>query len=695
MNCSLKTKAKLVFGGTISWFVFSASLLIIIYMLSTGLLTGGYSFAWNKYLSNAMYNDAVDALNSYCWDYYTSKEEGYIFDSHYYEQLYSMENSNFRFMCISDEENQIPGFYYNDEKKQQAKTYEFELTNDYYFTESYYYADLNALNAFIETLDDNYSYDIQEIMSEDEEYIEYYVVYVTGFNEGVDIKMQAYIPAKLTANDNYFYTEACFKLLDNCKPYIFIATIVSAIFMVVFTVKLINRAGRRNGSEKIYDKAIDRMPFDLFLLIMLSAIGTIGLLVMDLIMDHHTNVFIYFLAYLVVVAMGLIAIGLLFLGFAASTAVRVKCGTIFSNTLVYKITVGIINACRKVSVAISNIGAYKKVALIFIGLDGVLTLIALFLGFYGIDYDYMFIAFIIFVLVMLVLMFFEACVVYNVYLLQTSCNKIAEGDFEHKADKKYTLKLFGGVVESINNISDGMDRALKDKIKSEHFKTELITNVSHDIKTPLTSIITYVNLLQNSKVSGDEATEYLDVLERQSGKLKRLIEDLVEASKASTGNLNLEYSIMDISLLIEQAVCEYEGKLSAMSLNVVLDKEIENNYVKADGRYLWRVIDNLLSNICKYSLENTRVYITVERNIDNKCIITFKNISKYEIKITPEELTERFVRGDKSRNTEGSGLGLSIARSLVEAMGGRLYIEVDGDLYKAVLVFDCVEEEGL
>lgn len=694
MNCSLKTKAKLVLGSTISWFVFSASVLIIIYMLSTGLLTGGYSYAWNKYLSNAMYNDALDALNSYCWDYYTSKEEGYNFDSHYYEQLYSMENSNFRFMCVSDEENQIPGFYYNDEKKQLTKTYDFELRNDYYYTESYYYDELNALNEFIETLDDNYVYDIQEILSEDEEIVEY-LIYVTGVVEGVDIKMQAYIPAKLTANDNYFYTEACFKLLDNCKVYIFIAMIVSAVFLVVFTVKLINRAGRRNGSEKIYDKAIDRMPYDLFLLIMLGAIGTIGLFITILIMDYRTNVFIYFLAYLVLIAVGLIAIGLLLLGLAASTAVRVKCGTIFSNTLVYKITVGTINTCRKVSVAISNIGAYKRVALIFIGLDGALTLIALFLGFYGIDYDYMFIAFVLFVLVMLVLMFFEACVVYNVYLLQTSCNKIAEGDFEHKIENKLILKSFNGVATSINNISDGMDRALKDKIKSEHFKTELITNVSHDIKTPLTSIITYVNLLQNSKVSGDEATEYLDVLERQSGKLKRLIEDLVEASKASTGNLSLEYSTMDISLLVEQAVCEYEGKFAAMNLNVVLDKEMESNYVKADGRYLWRVIDNLLSNICKYSLENTRVYITVERNIDNKCIITFKNISKYEIKITPEELTERFVRGDKSRNTEGSGLGLSIARSLVEAMGGRLYIEVDGDLYKAVLVFDCVKEEGL
>ena len=235
-----------------------------------------------------------------------------------------------------------------------------------------------------------------------------------------------------------------------------------------------------------------------------------------------------------------------------------------------------------------------------------------------------------------------------------------------------------------------MNLALKEQIKSEHFKTELITNVSHDIKTPLTSIITYVNLLQKTNVSGEDAEEYLEVLERQSDKLKKLIEDLVEASKAATGNLELDLGNVDVGILCEQAMGEYEDRFKRCGLRTVFVHDESSYEVIADGRQLWRVLDNLMNNACKYALENTRFYLELSKK-ENHTLISFKNISKYELSGDSEELLERFVRGDKSRHTEGSGLGLSIAKSLIEAMGGSMKLETDGDLFKITVMLKNAE----
>jgi signal transduction histidine kinase len=231
-----------------------------------------------------------------------------------------------------------------------------------------------------------------------------------------------------------------------------------------------------------------------------------------------------------------------------------------------------------------------------------------------------------------------------------------------------------------------MSKAVEERIKSEHFKTELITNVSHDIKTPLTSIINYVDLLEKEELNNEKATEYLEVLERQSSKLKKLIEDLVEASKASSGSLSVNNEKLEAGVFITQTVGEFEEKLSAAGLELIVNKPQEPVYIMADGRHLWRVVDNLMNNICKYAQPMSRVYVSLDA--DKEVKIIFRNISKYPLNVTGEELLERFVRGDKSRNTEGHGLGLSIAQSLVNLMGGRMNITVDGDLFKVVIEFE-------
>ena len=225
-------------------------------------------------------------------------------------------------------------------------------------------------------------------------------------------------------------------------------------------------------------------------------------------------------------------------------------------------------------------------------------------------------------------------------------------------------------------------------------KTELITNVSHDIKTPLTSIINYASLISAEPSENEKITEYAKVLVRQSDRLKRLIEDLVEASKASTGNLEVHLAPCDASVFIEQASGEYEEKLEKAGLTLVTSKPEQEVRIMADGRRMWRVFDNLMNNICKYAQSGTRVYLMLEL-IDGQAVVSFKNISKDPLNISAEELMERFVRGDASRNTEGNGLGLSIARSMTELQGGRMTLSVDGDLFKAMLSFPILAEDEI
>ncbi len=264
---------------------------------------------------------------------------------------------------------------------------------------------------------------------------------------------------------------------------------------------------------------------------------------------------------------------------------------------------------------------------------------------------------------------------------------LAEGETDHRINTKYMFWLFKKHGENLNKIQDGIENAVEDKMKSERMKTELITNVSHDIKTPLTSIINYTDLLDKQNIQDETARDYINVLKRQSLRLKKLIEDLVEASKASTGNLEVNKELMDANLLLNQAVAEYDDRLAKSGLELVVTNSDTPAYIVADGRHLWRVFDNMLGNICKYAMPHTRVYVDViktEKNVK----ITFKNISRDKLNISADELMERFVRGDQSRNTEGSGLGLSIAKSLCEIMDGRFKIDIDGDLYKASVIFN-------
>ena len=291
-----------------------------------------------------------------------------------------------------------------------------------------------------------------------------------------------------------------------------------------------------------------------------------------------------------------------------------------------------------------------------------------------------------------------AYIIMNILQYANSYDKIEnklkdmyEGKNEVTLSEYDVCKEFKPTVKYINDISNGFENAVEESMKSERMKTELITNVSHDIKTPLTSIINYVDLLKEEKIDNEKAIEYIGILDNKSQRLKKLIEDLVEASKASSGAIKLNIEKINLNELLNQAIAEFEDKFKKKELEIVLDFDNKKNpnspiYVNADSRYLYRVVENLFGNISKYALENSRVYIEAKKN-DNTVKIIFKNISKDKLNISSEELMQRFVRGDKSRTTEGSGLGLSIAQSLVELQNGKFSLQIDGDLFKVEIEF--------
>lgn len=275
--------------------------------------------------------------------------------------------------------------------------------------------------------------------------------------------------------------------------------------------------------------------------------------------------------------------------------------------------------------------------------------------------------------------------------LKTSAGELAKGNLGYQIPLEGLSGEVLRLARDMNAISYAVADAVEDRMKSERLKTELITNVSHDIKTPLTSIINYADLIGREHTDNERIVQYARILYRQSARLKKLIEDLMEASKAATGDLEVFLERCQAGVLLSQAVGEFEHKLQERGLELIVRQVQEPVWILADPRMLWRILDNLMTNICKYAQSNTRVYLSMEAQ-DGQAVLTFKNISRYALDVDASELAERFVRGDKSRHTEGNGLGLAIAKSLTELQGGDMQLVADGDLFKVVLSFPIAKE---
>lgn len=447
-----------------------------------------------------------------------------------------------------------------------------------------------------------------------------------------------------------------------------------AVFLVLL-VFLLCSAGHRRGTEGIVLNWQDKIPLDLYL----AGAGAASLLLLNV----GVSVFYSDLLLLTGSALLFTAVFLICLAVLMTIAARLKAGLWWHNTVIYRGLGLIKKLLDRLASAFRLFPLVWRTGLIFCGATFFNFLLAVWFFNNG---D--FLPFLIGVLFNGFLLYAFCRVSLGLQKLRAAGERLASGDADYKVDTRGMYWDFRRHGENLNRVGEGIALAVERQMKSERLKTELITNVSHDIKTPLTSIINYVDLLKKEGLEG-KGGEYLEVLDRQSRRLQKLTEDLVEASKASTGNLPVELRRTDVCELLRQAAGEYAERLEAGGLEAVLSAPQAGLFVMADGRLLWRVLDNLLSNACKYSLSGTRVYIDVERQAD-EAAVTVKNISRSRLNVDADELMERFVRGESSRTTEGSGLGLNIARSLAELQKGSFRLAVDGDLFKAELRFKTV-----
>lgn len=451
--------------------------------------------------------------------------------------------------------------------------------------------------------------------------------------------------------------------------------IVFFIALLALSVYLIHAAGRHPDEDAPRPGIAEKIPFDLYVLIH-AALIVLGLFILDFLQYAVSDVLLFMVIIDIVVAAYLLV-----LAFGMSLAVRIKTKTLWKNTLF----------CIIFSFL------FKKACMLFCVIPLVWKTMLFLVGYLSLELIGLFIFwdnFIPFTIIKNIIVIpFALYLVYSFRNIQKGAEEIEKGGLDKRIDTQNMIGNFKSLGETLNHIGDGLTHAVEERIRSERMKTELITNVSHDIKTPLTSIINYADLLKKETIENETAIEYIEVIDRQASRLKKLITDLVEASKASTGNIQVNLEACDVSVLLQQAAGEYDEKFKAAELIPILRLPEESISITADGQLLWRVFDNLMGNVCKYSLPGTRVYMNAAAYGD-LCIISFKNISRTELNVSADELVERFVRADSARSTEGNGLGLSIAQSLVELQGGKLEIIADGDLFKVNLQFPVLAQKN-
>ena len=495
-----------------------------------------------------------------------------------------------------------------------------------------------------------------------------------------NIVVTVYLQEKFTEKDDLYYADKLISLAFALRDWIFVILAAAFILAVFCFIFLLCASGRRKGCAEVQPGWGTKVPFDLLTIAAFFAVYACIAFVME--STYYWEEFLF-----VVIPAAYLAVMTIFLGWCMSFALRLKLKIFWKGTLLCWglgfLWSGLRFLFRSVR---KGIGAIALAPLCVAAFAGIFILeLAVMLGTTWTE-DLA----IWWVLEKIVLFGAMLYLVVALRKLERGGEAIAAGNLSYQVDTRSMPAHFRRHGENLNRIGEGMTAAVEERLKSERMKTELITNVSHDIKTPLTSIINYADLISKEPCDNPVITEHAAVLHRQSERLKRLIEDLVEASKASSGSIDISPERCDAGVFIQQAAGEYALRLQECSLQLITEVPDVPIFIMADGRRLWRVMDNLMSNVCKYAQSGTRVYLTLHAE-GPQAVICVKNISRDALNIAPEELMERFVRGDTSRFSEGSGLGLSIARSLAELQGGTMDITVDGDLFKVTLRFPAVQ----
>lgn len=507
--------------------------------------------------------------------------------------------------------------------------------------------------------------------------------YITAHIEDFQI-YTSYTP-KFAENSNQALSNEFIEILKPYQTVIYVLVPISTMMTILILLYLSISIGHKNGVEGISTTDFDKIPLEIILGIGVAIFAIIMLMTFgvttpsDISLEVSLIVTAYFSIYIV--------IAIIFDTFVR----RLKAKTFWKSTIIGKIFKQLGKIFSKLEKFFKELKGtskfFDKTTKKFI-LDCVIAIVFAVMILLIFHEDLVFTAVLETVIVVIfIFRLLKAIADYD--KIEEKLKEMYEGNNNDALERKEFLPEFYQSVDYINDISNGFERAIQDRIKSERLKTELITNVSHDIKTPLTSIINYVDLLKKEKMPNEKATEYLMILDNKSQRLKKLTEDLVEASKASSGNIKLNMEKLNVKELIKQVSGEFVDKFKERGLEEIISFPEEDIFIKADGRYMYRVLENIYSNVAKYALENTRVYLDVIKN-QHTVVIQMKNISKQELNISADELMQRFVRGETSRNTEGSGLGLSIASSLTELQGGQFHIYLDGDLFKVTIGFEML-----
>lgn len=517
------------------------------------------------------------------------------------------------------------------------------------------------------------------------------VVY-TGFD--MDLGVNDYYATLWNAFDSYDMDEiyVLFGIVAGCGLYY----VLVALYVMVASGRKVDK----QGEEFIQLKWVDSIYLEVFLG-WCAAVGFAIAWAFCELYEFYMRSRVNYVRDTGAIVIGIVTfvLSILLIESLCSLARRIKSGTWLKNSIIYKICISqIVQLTKRIEKKCQNVKTKMQYYMVRSGLWektwGLFILeLVFFTGCIFLIYHFM-----------ERYLYTGATIVAVVVLFAIAV--LSYRRLRHKVERQEIIEKIEGIVagessrvnvehlsienaalgRAVNEIGEGIQQAVEQSTKDERLKAELLTNVSHDIKTPLTSIISYVDLLKKEPIESEKALEYIEVLENKSLKLKNLIQDLIEVSKISTGNIEYEMMTLNFHELIMQAAAEYDEKFAEHCLKLVYNNDVKDACILADPRRMWRVMENLLSNVYKYALEGTRVYLDVVRN-EEELIFTMKNISAKELNIHAEELSERFVRGDLSRTTEGSGLGLAIAQNLVIGQGGTLKIMLDGDLFKIQIVF--------
>ena len=686
----------------------------VAYLIDQGGYANPEGFVQDHIVGNAFYSYMNSAA-----DYYTAFLQKQSGDSYTnlenFEQKFSRENSNFFFTVQDDTGKTVFESPDQDEAYQYTRSQEQYLSynwrnvveEDHVFSSEEAFEEyVNSLNrqnfnvdsAYITTYEqEDSAEDVSGAQTEErspEPAQENSPTETTADDHPADLpgsKVHAYISYQrfdyahvtitgyirqtLAAKDRIYFEAYYTNLLVENRNTLIWLTAVLFVLCLALVIFLLCAAGHKEGVEGIHLNWVDKIPLDLYLVVAIL-LGA-GLFALGIDLSGASWWFMIVLIALLGAALVLLAMSVLM-----TLSTRFKSGAFWKNTVIYfclRLLLRMLKAIKAgVSYCATHLHLYWQAGLIFVGVSlAELFFLAAFSRSAVV---------VIWVIAKLIEAPLLVLIVISLQKLKAGGEALAEGNLNASVDLKHMYGVLRSHGENLNSIAQGMQKAVQQQLKSERFRTDLITNVSHDIKTPLTSIVNYVDLLKKEDVQPEKAKEYIAVLDRQSARLKKLTEDLVEASKASSGTLPVHLEAVDVNVLLSQVSGEYQSRFELCKLEPIVKLSSEDPQILADGKLLWRVFDNLLSNICKYAMPGTRVYFTSEVQ-DGRVSISFKNISNYPLDITADELLERFVRGDSSRSTEGSGLGLSIAQSLTGLQKGTFDLVVDGDLFKANLSF--------